>query len=167
MRGLLASTVLLLTSVLPCIAAEPQLTARQAETLLNEEAKTVPVCGAIFYLTEFDVTTVGGNVLKQLNILNDMGIIQLVPLSGLSGITRSRVQLKPGVDPTIIHRFGPNANGYCLIASNDSHPVRIEVLKVDMIKGGVTNWHGAIAYVKALDKKYYPTHLDYLKRGWV
>jgi hypothetical protein len=98
--------------------------------------------------------------------LKEAGAINIIDLPGMLGFVHFRVEVAKDVDESQLTASG--ASTRC-VKSIVTRPT-ITVLKVDMVKGGRTQWDGAIVYYTVTNTQFTELFRKYViasKRDWV
>jgi hypothetical protein len=121
-----------------------------AQNNLNAMAAGANGCWVYFRLGEykFIITEAaqGGSMYEQaqnLLALKGIGVINWIDLESMLGWAHFKIELRPDVDQAEVMSLQIN-NMACLKVSTS--PEVYKILKVENVKGGHTNWDGAVVY---------------------
>jgi hypothetical protein len=166
---LLSRALLLSILCIPNGVLAQQATMSQAEAQNNLDAMFVGAngCWVTFRLGEYNFIITdaaqGGSMYQQaqnLLALKEIGVVNWIDLQSAIGWAHFKIELRSEVDTTQAAPLRLPPNFACLKIS--ATPENAKLVKVESVKGGATNWDGAIVYATVETTTTTPLYEKYI-----
>jgi hypothetical protein len=132
-------------------AADPALTERDAQQMMEKQLSEASNCGVRIPIGEYNFTLLeaaegGGkhDLVASLITLKKIGVVDRIELQSVRDMAHFRIELRKDLDKTQIIEVANT--GTCI--EKYVGPITVKVIGVTNVKGGLTRWDGSIIYTK-------------------